>query len=86
MLQEESERSQDTGDKGDIEIGKIMITLEQIIKFRSICYDTANSGKHGEYSFDIEEFDKEVEAGFSDNGEEWTAKDGHVLKIMDIII
>lgn len=30
MLQEESERSQDTGNKGDIEIGKIMINANNL--------------------------------------------------------
>lgn len=45
--------------------------------FRSLCFDIANSGMHGTYPEDIEEFNKAVEEGFSDNGESWTALDGY---------
>ena len=40
----------------------------------------ANSGKHGDYPLD-ETFNEEVEAGFSDDGTMWEAKDGKLLSI-----
>ena len=49
---------------------------KDIVKFHSDCFDIANSGKHGHYPYDMEEFNREVEDGFSDGGLTWTAKDG----------
>ena len=56
-------------------------TLKQLTDLRSRAFDMANSGKHGEYPIDMEEFNTVVEEGFNDNGTTWTALDGTVLKI-----
>lgn len=59
-----------------------MATLLQLTKLRSRAFDMANSGKHGNYP-DDETFNDVVEAGFNEDGTEWTAEDGTILTIED---
>ena len=55
-----------------------MTTLEKLCELRSLAFDLANSGKHGDYPYD-ETFNDAVEEGFSDDGTSWTAKDGTTI-------
>lgn len=56
--------------------------LPVLTELRSVAFDMANSGKHGEYPYD-ETFNETVEAGFYLNGNGWTAKDGTNIRIIN---
>lgn len=60
------------------------IVLKKLTALRSRAFDMAASGKHGEYPLDLEEFNKEVEDDFSDDGTVWTAHDGTTITFKDI--
>lgn len=57
-----------------------MQTLKQLVELRSQAFDMANSGKHGNYPLD-ESFNEAVEAGFNEDGTQWTALDGTTITI-----
>lgn len=48
-------------------------TQTALVRFRSFVFKTANSGKYGDYPEDMTRFNDLVEAGFSDNGLEWSS-------------
>ena len=48
-------------------------TQNALVRFRSFVFDAANSGRYGDYPEDQMQFNDLVEAGFSDNGLEWTS-------------
>lgn len=54
--------------------------LDAMTRLRSIAFDIANGGRHGDYPRDGT-FNDAVEAGFDDKGEGWTALDGTRLRI-----
>lgn len=60
-----------------------MTTLQLLTELRSLAFEMAASGKHGDYPYD-DSFSDEVEEGFSDNGTVWTAKDGTVVTIKQL--
>lgn len=57
-----------------------MPTLKQLVELRSQAFDMANSGKHGNYPVD-ESFNEAVEAGFNEDGTQWTALDGTTITV-----
>ena len=54
-----------------------------MLALRDVAFDKANSGKYGVYPHDGEEFNKEVEDAFSDDGTTWSANNGEVFSITD---
>lgn len=64
------------GSKTKLECIKTDDILPVLTKVRSIAFDIANSGKHGSYPHDMENFNEAVETGFNCLGMTWTAEDG----------
>ena len=57
-----------------------MEVLKKLMDLRSKAFEMAASGRYGDYPYD-ETFNDEVEAGFSDDGMVWEAKDGTIIKV-----
>ena len=55
-----------------------------LVKLRSQAFDLANSGKCGAYPDDIESFNEQVEAEFSEGGLSWESENGTILKIITL--
>ena len=54
------------------------------MELRSKAFDLANSGKYGTYPNDIESFNEQVEAEFSEDGLSWESENGTILKIITL--
>lgn len=55
-----------------------------LVELRSKAFDLASSGKYGTYPDDIESFNEQVEAEFSEGGLSWKSENGTILKIITL--